>query len=176
MAAALARPMIRYRSNQDAATPRPKGACTPPVNTLPNAGPPTGLKILQLLMSPVPCTVPRPFEEGVGVRCVSGVITSLPLVVLKPNCIVDTDVAALITVGPLASTHGTELTALADVTIDDGLAIDGTDLTDTANSVAAITALAAREGADWIWKGASTLAPAHDRAMLSLSRGGGDAA
>lgn len=38
-----------------------------------------------------------------------------------------------------------------------------------------LDALAKAEDADWIWKGASTLAPAHERAMLSLSRGGGDA-
>ncbi|MBM3523535.1 MAG: S9 family peptidase [Alphaproteobacteria bacterium] len=38
-----------------------------------------------------------------------------------------------------------------------------------------LDALAAAEGEDWIWQGASTLAPTHDRAMLRLSRGGGDA-
>jgi prolyl oligopeptidase len=38
-----------------------------------------------------------------------------------------------------------------------------------------LDALAKHEGADWIWQGASTLAPAHERAMLRLSRGGGDA-
>lgn len=38
-----------------------------------------------------------------------------------------------------------------------------------------LDALAAREGEDWVWKGASTLPPAHDLAILSLSRGGGDA-
>ncbi|MBL8703016.1 MAG: S9 family peptidase [Alphaproteobacteria bacterium] len=38
-----------------------------------------------------------------------------------------------------------------------------------------LDALAAREGADWIWQGASTLPPDHDRAILRLSRGGGDA-
>jgi prolyl oligopeptidase len=38
-----------------------------------------------------------------------------------------------------------------------------------------LDALAAQEGEDWVWKGASTLPPTHDRAMLSLSRGGGDA-
>lgn len=38
-----------------------------------------------------------------------------------------------------------------------------------------LDALAAREGEDWVWKGASTLPPAHDRAILWLSRGGGDA-
>jgi prolyl oligopeptidase len=35
--------------------------------------------------------------------------------------------------------------------------------------------LAAAEGEDWIWGGAVTLPGAHDRAMLRLSRGGGDA-
>ena len=39
-----------------------------------------------------------------------------------------------------------------------------------------LDALAASEGEDWIWGGASTLAKTHDRAILSLSRGGGDAA
>lgn len=38
-----------------------------------------------------------------------------------------------------------------------------------------LDALAAAEGEDWIWAGASTLPPAHDRAMLRLSRGGSDA-
>nr|WP_237182489.1 prolyl oligopeptidase family serine peptidase [Roseomonas marmotae] len=38
-----------------------------------------------------------------------------------------------------------------------------------------LDALAAEEGEDWIWKGATTLPPAHDRALLRLSRGGGDA-
>jgi prolyl oligopeptidase len=36
-------------------------------------------------------------------------------------------------------------------------------------------ALAASEGADWVWHGATTLAPAHSRAILNLSRGGSDA-
>jgi prolyl oligopeptidase len=35
--------------------------------------------------------------------------------------------------------------------------------------------LAAREGEDWTWSGASTLPGSHDRAMLMLSRGGADA-
>jgi prolyl oligopeptidase len=35
--------------------------------------------------------------------------------------------------------------------------------------------LAAHEGEDWIWGGPSTLPGAHDRAILRLSRGGGDA-
>src|SRR5579862_4537850 len=35
--------------------------------------------------------------------------------------------------------------------------------------------LAAREGEDWVWGGASTLPRTHDRAILRLSRGGGDA-
>jgi prolyl oligopeptidase len=35
--------------------------------------------------------------------------------------------------------------------------------------------LAADEGEDWIWGGAATLPPDHDRAMLRFSRGGGDA-
>ncbi|MGH6927229.1 MAG: S9 family peptidase, partial [Dongiaceae bacterium] len=38
-----------------------------------------------------------------------------------------------------------------------------------------LDALAAKEGEDWIWAGPATLPPAHDRAILSLSRGGGDA-
>ena len=38
-----------------------------------------------------------------------------------------------------------------------------------------LDALAKAEGEDWIWAGAATLPPAHDRAMLRLSRGGGDA-
>jgi prolyl oligopeptidase len=36
--------------------------------------------------------------------------------------------------------------------------------------------LSAAEGEDWIWRGANTLPPFHDRAILSLSRGGSDAA
>lgn len=35
--------------------------------------------------------------------------------------------------------------------------------------------LARAEGQDWIWHGAVTLAPAHQRALLHLSRGGSDA-
>jgi prolyl oligopeptidase len=35
--------------------------------------------------------------------------------------------------------------------------------------------LAAREAEDWIWSGSSTLPRIHDRAILRLSRGGGDA-
>lgn len=38
-----------------------------------------------------------------------------------------------------------------------------------------LDALAKAEGEDWIWAGAATLPPAHDRAILSLSRGGSDA-
>ncbi len=38
-----------------------------------------------------------------------------------------------------------------------------------------LDALAAAEGEDWIWGGASTLPGTHDRAILRLSRGGGDA-
>lgn len=36
--------------------------------------------------------------------------------------------------------------------------------------------LAEEEGEDWVWGGAATLPGAHDRAILRLSRGGGDAA
>jgi prolyl oligopeptidase len=35
--------------------------------------------------------------------------------------------------------------------------------------------LAAKEGEDWIWRGGVSLAPAHDRAVLLLSRSGADA-
>ena len=38
-----------------------------------------------------------------------------------------------------------------------------------------LDALAAREQENWVWKGASCVYPAHDRCLLSLSRGGGDA-
>ena len=38
-----------------------------------------------------------------------------------------------------------------------------------------LDALAAREGEDWTWSGASTIPGTHDRAMLMLSRGGADA-
>jgi prolyl oligopeptidase len=38
-----------------------------------------------------------------------------------------------------------------------------------------LDALAAAEGEDWVWKGPGTLPPDHDRALISLSRGGGDA-
>jgi prolyl oligopeptidase len=38
-----------------------------------------------------------------------------------------------------------------------------------------LDALAAEEKEDWIWHGASTLPGGHDRAILSLSRGGSDA-
>jgi prolyl oligopeptidase len=38
-----------------------------------------------------------------------------------------------------------------------------------------LDALAHAEGEDWVWKGAATLPGSHDVAMLSLSRGGGDA-
>jgi len=39
-----------------------------------------------------------------------------------------------------------------------------------------VDALAAHEKEDWVWHGASTLPATHDRAILSLSRGGSDAA
>ena len=35
--------------------------------------------------------------------------------------------------------------------------------------------LAAKEGEDWVWHGGATLPPAHDRAIVHLSRGGSDA-
>ncbi len=38
-----------------------------------------------------------------------------------------------------------------------------------------LDALAAKEVEDWIWKGAPTLPRVHDRALVGLSRGGGDA-
>ena len=38
-----------------------------------------------------------------------------------------------------------------------------------------VDALAAAEGEDWVWQGASTFPPAHERAILRLSRGGSDA-
>ena len=38
-----------------------------------------------------------------------------------------------------------------------------------------LDALAGDEGEDWVWQGATTLPGAHDRAVLRLSRGGGDA-
>ncbi|RMF73429.1 MAG: S9 family peptidase, partial [Alphaproteobacteria bacterium] len=38
-----------------------------------------------------------------------------------------------------------------------------------------IDKLAAEEGENWVWKGASCLPPAYTRCMVSLSRGGGDA-
>jgi prolyl oligopeptidase len=38
-----------------------------------------------------------------------------------------------------------------------------------------LDALAAAEGEDWVWHGASTLLPSHERAMVYLSRGGSDA-
>ena len=38
-----------------------------------------------------------------------------------------------------------------------------------------LDALAKAEGEDWIWAGAATLPPVHERAILRLSRGGGDA-
>lgn len=38
-----------------------------------------------------------------------------------------------------------------------------------------LDALAAKEGEDWVWSRAETRPPRHDRAMLSLSRGGADA-
>ena len=39
-----------------------------------------------------------------------------------------------------------------------------------------LDALAASEGEDWVWAGSSILKDGHDRALVSLSRGGGDAA
>ncbi len=39
-----------------------------------------------------------------------------------------------------------------------------------------IDALAVTEGVEWVFDGATTLPPAHERALLSLSRGGSDAA
>jgi len=39
-----------------------------------------------------------------------------------------------------------------------------------------LDALAAKEGEDWTWSGATTIPGTHDRAMLRLSRGGADAA
>ena len=38
-----------------------------------------------------------------------------------------------------------------------------------------LDALASAEGEDWVWGGATTLPPAHDRALIRLSRGGSDA-
>ncbi|MEM9439178.1 MAG: prolyl oligopeptidase family serine peptidase [Pseudomonadota bacterium] len=38
-----------------------------------------------------------------------------------------------------------------------------------------LDALAEIEGEDWIWAGAATLSPDHERAIISLSRGGSDA-
>jgi prolyl oligopeptidase len=38
-----------------------------------------------------------------------------------------------------------------------------------------LDALAAKEGEDWTWSGASTIPSSHDRAILMLSRGGADA-
>jgi prolyl oligopeptidase len=38
-----------------------------------------------------------------------------------------------------------------------------------------LDALAAAEQENWVWKGANFLAPTYDRALLDLSRGGGDA-
>ena len=38
-----------------------------------------------------------------------------------------------------------------------------------------LDSLAAEEGEDWIWRGSATLPGRHDRAILHLSRGGGDA-
>jgi prolyl oligopeptidase len=39
-----------------------------------------------------------------------------------------------------------------------------------------VDALAAKEGEDWVWRGGATLPPAHNRAIVHLSRGGSDAA
>lgn len=38
-----------------------------------------------------------------------------------------------------------------------------------------VDALAASEGEDWVWRGAVSLPPGHDRAIVHLSRGGSDA-
>jgi len=38
-----------------------------------------------------------------------------------------------------------------------------------------LDAVAAAEGEDWVWRGGITLPPAHDRAIVQLSRGGADA-
>ena len=38
-----------------------------------------------------------------------------------------------------------------------------------------LDALAAAEGEDWVWGGATTFPPAHERALVRLSRGGSDA-
>jgi prolyl oligopeptidase len=38
-----------------------------------------------------------------------------------------------------------------------------------------VDALAEEDGEDWVWQGATTLLPSHDRAMIRLSRGGSDA-
>ncbi|WP_158743985.1 prolyl oligopeptidase family protein [Acidisphaera sp. L21] len=38
-----------------------------------------------------------------------------------------------------------------------------------------LDAFATHEGEDWVWQGAATLPPAHDRAIMRLSRGGSDA-
>ena len=39
-----------------------------------------------------------------------------------------------------------------------------------------LDALAEAEGENWVWKGASCLAPEYRHCMITLSRGGGDAA
>ena len=44
------------------------------------------------------------------------------------------------------------------------------------DTVLDLDALAAKEGEDWTWSGATTIPGTHDRAMLRLSRGGADAA
>jgi prolyl oligopeptidase len=38
-----------------------------------------------------------------------------------------------------------------------------------------VDALASKEDEDWVWRGGNSLPPAHDRAIVSLSRGGSDA-
>ncbi|WP_232290107.1 prolyl oligopeptidase family protein [Micromonospora sp. ATCC 39149] len=38
-----------------------------------------------------------------------------------------------------------------------------------------VDALAAQEGENWVWQGATVLRPGHDRCLVSLSRGGSDA-
>src|SRR5262249_44110872 len=47
--------------------------------------------------------------------------------------------------------------------------------TPTWDVVLDLDALAAREGEDWVWSGSLSLPGTHDRAVLRLSRGGGDA-
>lgn len=39
-----------------------------------------------------------------------------------------------------------------------------------------VDALAAADGTNWVWAGADVIEPSYDRALVSLSRGGSDAA